>query len=69
VATSVAIAFAASWKPFVSANASANETANHRPTGQSSAPHRHGIMAPAPAAEQSVEMAGNNGHTDGRTGP
>ena len=36
VATSVAIAFAASWKPFVSANASANETANHKATGQSS---------------------------------
>ncbi len=29
VATSVAIAFAASCKPFVSANASANETASH----------------------------------------
>jgi hypothetical protein len=34
VATSVAIAFAASWKPFVSANARASETATHSVTRQ-----------------------------------
>ena len=45
VATSVAIAFAASWKPFVSANASAKETANHRATGQSSARGQPGVRA------------------------
>ena len=65
VATSVAIAFAASWKPFVSANASANETANHESHGsiicstphwasESSRPRRRrnrrgGVPAAAPA--------------------